>query len=103
MTKLTMEQLNRGGRIFDPVTEHDDKEMLLQNGNLLVVISEDKIRAQDIGDQNNLETIFTKTKRKLQQAKNRINNEFDSEMTLGKLDDILEECKVKYHRYCAID
>lgn len=80
-----------------------EKERRFQNEKLLVIISDSKIRAQDIGDKYNLETIYSKGKRWLKIAKQRINAEFNSEMTLGKLDDILEECNVKYHRFCAID
>lgn len=91
----------RGWRVYEP--REEVKERTFQNEKLLVVIGDSKIRAQDIGDQNNLETIYSKGKKWLKIAQERINTEFNSEMTLGKLDDILEECQVKYHRYCAID
>ena len=87
---------------FNKKYKAPEDKIELQNQFIYIRIDKDWVFVKDKTDIQNEESAFTKSKRNIEKCKKLIKDNYYA----CKFQDIIvlfEFCKVKYHRYCAID
>lgn len=85
------------------MTKTEDR---LANEKCVIILSRgahQEIIGTDLTDRANEPRFYSKSKRGIEKAWKILSEKFNEEMTMGKVQDILWENKIKTHSYCAVD
>ncbi len=76
----------------------------LRNEKLAIRIDDDfSMSGKDLTDMYNEPTTITISKRGLKKAVEEVKKAFREDWKLSDFENVLEECKIKMHSYCAVD